>query len=135
LFLNLDKTNIIKFISNESPQHSLKIGYVERYTEKSINTKFLGLQIDNHLNWKNHIDLMIPKLSRSCYGIRSMFLISSTDTLKSIHFACFHSIMKHGTIFGVIPPTVKWYLLCRKELLELLLMSSLGIHAEIYSWD
>jgi hypothetical protein len=29
--------------------------------EESANTKFLGLQIDNHLNWKNHIDQMIPK--------------------------------------------------------------------------
>jgi hypothetical protein len=33
----------------------------------------------------------------------------------------------------VIPPTVKSYLLRRRELLELLLVSSLGIHAEIYS--
>jgi hypothetical protein len=30
---------------------------------QSVNTKFLGLQIDNHLNWKNHIDQMVPKLS------------------------------------------------------------------------
>jgi hypothetical protein len=37
-------------------------------------------------------------------------------------------------IYGIIPPTVKWYLLCRIELLELLLVSSLGIHEEIYSW-
>jgi hypothetical protein len=61
LVLNLDKTNIIKFITNH---HSmiLKIGYDEKYIEESMNTKFLGLQIDNHLNWKNHTDLMIPML-------------------------------------------------------------------------
>jgi hypothetical protein len=50
LVLNLDKTNIVKFITNKSSQYDLKIGYVDRYTEESINTKFLGLQIDNHLN-------------------------------------------------------------------------------------
>jgi hypothetical protein len=65
----------------------------------SINTKFLGPQIDNHLSWKNHIDLMIPKLSRACYAIRLMSHINSTDTLKSIYFAYFHSIMKYGIIF------------------------------------
>jgi hypothetical protein len=72
-----------------------------------VNTKFLGLQIDNHLNWKNHIDLMIPKLSRACYAIRSMSHISSTDTLRSIYFACSHSIMKYGIIFWGNPPNSK----------------------------
>jgi hypothetical protein len=61
LVLNLDKTNTIKFVPNKSPQHDLNISYDEKYTEESINSKVLGLQIDNHLNWKNHIDLMIPK--------------------------------------------------------------------------
>jgi hypothetical protein len=66
LVLKLDKTNIMKFITNKSPQYDLNIGYDEKYIEESINTKFLGLQFNNHLNWKNHIDLMIPKLSRTC---------------------------------------------------------------------
>jgi hypothetical protein len=133
LVLNLHKTNIIKFITNKSSPYDLKIGYDEKYIEESINTKFLALQIDNHLNRKNHIDVMIPKSSRTCYAIRSVSHISSTDTLKSIHFAYFHCIMKYGIIVGVITPAVKWYLLCRRELLELLLVSSLRIHAEIYS--
>jgi hypothetical protein len=68
LVLNLDETNIIKFITNESPQYDLRI-MMKKYIEESINTKFLGLQIDNHLHWKNHIDLMMPKLSRACDAI------------------------------------------------------------------
>jgi hypothetical protein len=59
LVLNLDKS-IIKFITNHHSM-SLKIGYDEKYIEESINTKFLGLQIDNHLKWKNHIYPVIPK--------------------------------------------------------------------------
>jgi len=82
LFLDIDKTNIIKFITKKLPQYDLNIGYDEKYIEQSMNTKFFGLQIDNHLNWKNHIDLMIPKLRRACYAVRSMSHISSTDTLK-----------------------------------------------------
>jgi hypothetical protein len=102
LVLHLNKTNTIKFITNmsKSPQYNLYIEYDEKYIEESINTKFLGLQIDNHLNWKKHIHLMIPKLSRACYAIRFMSHISSTDTLKSIYFTNFHSSMKYGKIFG-----------------------------------
>jgi hypothetical protein len=106
LVRNLDKTNIIKFITNKLPQYDLKIGYYEKYIEESINTKFLGLQIDNHLNWKNYIDLMIPKLSRACYALRSVSHVSSTDTLKSIYFAYFHSIMKYGIVFWDSSPAV-----------------------------
>jgi hypothetical protein len=100
LALNLDKTNVIKSITNNLPQYSLSIGYNEKYMEESLNSKFLGLQIDNHLIWKNHIGQMIPKLSRACYAVRSIFHVSNTDTLKSIYFAYFHSIMKYGITFG-----------------------------------
>jgi hypothetical protein len=60
MILNLDKTRIIKFITNKSPQRELKIGKDEKYIQMSINKKFLGLQMDKHLNRNNHIDLMIP---------------------------------------------------------------------------
>jgi hypothetical protein len=50
---------------------------------------------------------MIPKLSRACYAIRSMSHISSTDTLESIYFAYFHSIMKYGIIFRSNSPNSK----------------------------
>jgi len=43
-------------------------GYKEKYIEETVNTKFLGLQIDNHINWKNQIKETILKLSRACYA-------------------------------------------------------------------
>jgi hypothetical protein len=82
--LNLDKTNIIKFIPNNSPHFTLSIGYKEKYVEETVNIKFLSLWIDTHLNWKNQIDQMMPKLSEAWYAVRWMFCISSTP--KSIYF-------------------------------------------------
>jgi hypothetical protein len=116
LALSLDKTNIITLIRNNSPQYPLSIGYNDKYTEESVNTKFLGLQIDNHLNWKNHIDNLAPKLSGACYAVRSMSHISNTDTLKSIYFAYFHSLMKYGIFLGGNSPDSKYYK--KKKLLE-----------------
>jgi hypothetical protein len=99
LAINLGKINIIIFIPYNWPQYTLSIGHDEKYIEESVNTKFLGLKTDNHLNWKNHIDHMIPKLSRACYAVRLMFHISNIDNPKSIYFAYFHSIMKYGITF------------------------------------
>jgi len=63
-------------------------------------TKFIGLQIENHINWKNHIEEMIHKLSGACYSIRWMGHISNINTLISIYYAHFHSIIKYGKILG-----------------------------------
>jgi hypothetical protein len=52
--------------------------------EETVNTKFLGLQIDNHVNWKNHIEQMILDLSAARYAVRSMVRISNVNTLKPI---------------------------------------------------
>jgi hypothetical protein len=92
----------------------LNIGYDEKYVEESINTKFLGLQTDNHLNWENYIDLMIPKLSTACYTIRLMSHISSTDTFKSIYFAYFHSTVKYGIVFWGNSPNNKIFTLQKR---------------------
>lgn len=39
---------------------------MKKYIEETVSTTFSGPQIDNHLNGKNRIDQMIPKLSRAC---------------------------------------------------------------------
>ena len=41
---------------------------------------------------------MIPKLSGACYAVRSKVLISNSNTLKSIYYVYFYSIMKYGEI-------------------------------------
>ena len=46
-------------IHNKESHSTLHIGYKEKYVEETVNTKFLGLQIDNHINWKNHTEQII----------------------------------------------------------------------------
>jgi hypothetical protein len=41
LVLNLDTMNIIKFITKDSSQSTLHIGYKETYIEEALNIKFL----------------------------------------------------------------------------------------------
>jgi hypothetical protein len=76
------KTHVITFITENSSQYPLNIGYNDKYIEEAVNTKFHGLEIDNQLNLKNHINQLVPKLSEACYAVRSMLHISSMDTLR-----------------------------------------------------
>jgi hypothetical protein len=77
----------------------LTIGYKDKYTEEVVSTNFLGIHLDNHLNWKDDIDQISPKLRAACYAVRHMYHLVNQNTLKSIYFAYFHSIVKYGIIF------------------------------------
>ena len=98
LVQNLDEMNILELITKNSSHSTLCIGYKEKYIEEVVNTKFLGLEIDNNLNWKNRTEQMIRNLSGACYAVRSLVHISNHNTLKSVYYAYFHSIIKHGII-------------------------------------
>jgi hypothetical protein len=90
LVLNWEEMNIMKFVTSNSTHCAWTIGYKDKYTEETVNSNFLGLCLDNHQNWKEHIHQMIPKLSAACYAVSSMFHTSNINTLKSIYFAYFH---------------------------------------------
>ena len=88
---------IIELKTKNSSHSTLHVGDKEKYI---MNMNFLGLQLDNHVNWKNHIEEMIPKLS-TCYAIRLKVHISNINTLKSIYYTYLHSIIKYGiTVWG-----------------------------------
>jgi hypothetical protein len=63
------KTNIIKFITKNLVHSATHIGFKLKYIEETEHTIPLGLQIDNHINWKSHIEEMIPKLSAARYAL------------------------------------------------------------------
>jgi hypothetical protein len=55
----------MKLITKNSSHSTFHIGYKEKYKEETVTTKFLGLRIYTDLNWKNHIEQMIPNWSMS----------------------------------------------------------------------
>jgi hypothetical protein len=66
---------------------------------RGSKTEFLGLQIDNHVNWENHMDQFQSEVEHVMQ--LDLCWISATLTLsKSIYFAYFYSLMKYGIIFG-----------------------------------
>jgi hypothetical protein len=87
---------------NHSLLSALLTSHEEMPVEETLSTNFLGSLIDNHLNWRNPIEQMIPKLSGTCYAVRLMFCESNFSALKRIYFAYFNSIIKYRIIVGVI---------------------------------
>jgi hypothetical protein len=88
----------MKFTTNNETSINFNIGYDNKTIKEVVRTKFHGLQIDNNLNWKKHIEYIIPKLSSACFSMRTVTPLLKVDTLKLVCFACFHSVMSYGVI-------------------------------------
>jgi hypothetical protein len=63
LSLNADKTQHMQFVTKTSSLIDLYVRYKNKETANTSNTKFLRLTLDNTFCWKNHIDIIEPKLS------------------------------------------------------------------------
>ena len=61
--------------------------------------KFLGLQLDNHLNCKGHIDFLLHKLSTLCFLMRKLYHTLNINGLKTVYYAYYHSLVNYGIIF------------------------------------
>ena len=92
LALNMEKTNIMKFTSRNPQNESFQTMHQNRLLTGTNSTKFLGLELDTNVNWKNHINKISSKLSSACYLISRMCLSCHINTLKMVYFAYFHSI-------------------------------------------
>jgi hypothetical protein len=61
--------------------------------------KFLGLQLDNHLTCKGHINVLLHKLSTACFLMRKLYYILNINGLKTVYYAYYHSLVKYGIIY------------------------------------
>jgi hypothetical protein len=59
----------------------------------------LGITVDSSLSWKNHIDELKVKLSKACYAVRSLRPFVSHESMRTIYYSYFHTVMSYGIIF------------------------------------
>jgi hypothetical protein len=99
LSLNSSKTHFVQFSSKTINFPDINITYENNYISKINDIKFLGLNINNTLSWKAHIDNILPKLSSACFAMKSVKPFVSQQIMQIIYYSHFHSIMSYGLIF------------------------------------
>ena len=68
LILNISKTNVMVFGNSKHSTTMLQVSIKKRNIKRVYVTKFLGILIDDILNWKEHISLICSKISK-CIAI------------------------------------------------------------------
>ena len=99
LTLNISKTNYVTFSKSTTSRNTnlaLNIG-IEHIT-KVPHVKFLGVIIDERLEWKNHIDICKNKLSSGIYAINSFKNAIPTIQLKTLYYTLIHPYLTYGVL-------------------------------------
>ncbi len=79
--------------NNNCEQDPDSINYISRInsSDEVPAVHFLGVYFDPNLNFQYHISLLISKLSKALYILRSTKNILTENARKSVYYALFHS--------------------------------------------
>lgn len=105
LILNSSKTNFLQFKgSNKKNHHNLNIETIKNAIDNSLiikttEIKFLGVNIDENLNWKRHCEILAKTLSSSCFILKSLNKTTNVKIAKLAYFAHFESHIRYGIEF------------------------------------
>jgi hypothetical protein len=131
LFLNPIKTTVVQFTPTKVPT-VLNIQYAGHTFPQAEVVRFLGLQLDKQITWRNHLHFLLNKLSKACFVLRRLHYVPDIDALKLVYFAYFQSVVKYGIVFWGNSYNLNKVFLLQKRILRIML--GLSFRSSCKSW-
>ena len=97
LSLNTDKTVYIEF-GNQVDSTTKDLDIQGTKINRVENTKYLGMIFDSHMRWNKHIEYIYNKTKYLIFIFYKLSKLMTTDTLRMVYYALFHSIVSYGII-------------------------------------
>ena len=95
--LNTNKTEYILFRHKQkSINFTLKLKLNGKKLYSSSYIKYLGIFLDENLNWKKHVSVLSSKLRRANGALAKLRHFVSHKTLTSVYHAIFNSHLNYG---------------------------------------
>ena len=91
LKLNLDKTVFMLFNRGSV---ELKLG--DSCLKRVTDTTFLGMIINEKLNWSDHCDALVSKLNKGNFVISRAVGCLGKSHVRKVYYAHFHSHLSYG---------------------------------------
>ena len=100
LSLNLIKTNYTLFTPKNSSINDANESFTLTFGSETIkevnNVKFLGLQMDRHLDWSEHFKILHRRLSRANFILSQVKNILPKTCMKMLYYSLFQSHINYG---------------------------------------
>nr|CAI5833704.1 unnamed protein product [Callosobruchus analis] len=110
--LNVEKTQIINF--NLRPE-KLEIDYNNTTITTKESITFLGVVLDERLDWYSHIDQMAKNMSKYCYALRVLRDTAGLSAALTAYQAYIQSTVRYGVIFWGVSQRQRGFFDCKKD--------------------
>ena len=101
LTLNMSKSKFMILTNARKNVHEISVKINRTPLEKCTKYKYLGIVIDEKLNWKDHVDYVCKKVSKACGILAKIRHCASVELQRDIYYALFYSYIRYGiTIWG-----------------------------------
>ena len=97
--LNVAKTKVIPFKTKHKPcDTDLRLKLCRKRLYETKHLRYLGIKIDDNLNWKGPIHDLASKLNRANAILAKLRNFVNSEILRSTYFAIFHSHLNYVCI-------------------------------------
>ena len=101
LSLNISKTNFVIFHAINKPNNNVTILINKQAIHEVKYVKYLGILIDSHLTFKDHINELNKKISRAIGILYRLRQYVTTKILCNVYYAIIYSFLLYGiTVWG-----------------------------------
>ena len=98
LSLNVSKTKFLLFHYNNDRPQSFHVNINGNKVEKCSHVKYLGVFIDDKLNFKHHVDTLCTKISKMIGILSKLRHYANLDILKQVYYGLVYPHMIYGLI-------------------------------------
>ena len=99
LSLNVEKSNYIIFHPVQKKiNHQVNIFLKSQLIKQVLDTSYLGVVIDCHLNWKAHVAMLSKKIKRNVGAISKIRQFVSSDILKNLYYSLVYPFLIYGLV-------------------------------------
>jgi hypothetical protein len=98
LQLNLRKTKIIQFRPYQKRELQIAYSYKNIKLENVNSATLLGIDLDTHLNWKQHLQKISNKMSSFIYALYHLKRVTDFKSALAAYYAYAHSVLSYGIV-------------------------------------
>ena len=98
LSLNVKKSIFLYFHYGKCKKHNINLTLNDTLVEEKQVTKYLGVMIDNKLNWKFHIEHVRAKLARGNGIISKVRYYVNEQCLRNLYYSFIHSHINYNLL-------------------------------------
>lgn len=145
LSLNVSKTKFLTFssVSRDQPHRSfvrLHLNNCDRFNtcscphiQKTNSIKYLGLELDENLRWKHHIEHIVSRLGRLTYKFYQIRNILSFRNLRVVYTSLAESVIRYCIVIwgGLFQESLKTLNVIQNTLLKILFKKNRRYSTEV----